>query len=221
MNLILYFALQSTFKMESNKDYLGDLKAIRSIMERSSRFISLSGMSGVLAGLFSIAGGIIVYNMLGNKLTLGVISGTGLLVNKLFTNVMMIALAVLFLTIFTGIWLSYRKAIQQHQAFWASGSKQFLFSLLIPLIAGGLFILIFAMHGYYELIIPSCLIFYGISLVQGARYTISGIQWLGYAEILLALICASYSGYDLLFWFTGFGILHLIYGIVMSIRYGL
>lgn len=207
--------------MDDNKDYIDDLKTIRNIMERSTRFISLSGLSGMLAGVLAIAGAFIVYRLLDGCFTLSVIKGTGWFGDVRFMGILFIAMAVLMLTLLAGVWLSYRKAVRQQQVLWGPGSKQFLMAMLIPLVSGGLFILVLISQGYYGLIIPSCLIFYGIALAQGARYTISGIQWLGYAEILLALAGALFPGYDLIFWIAGFGILNLIYGVVMSIRYGL
>lgn len=207
--------------MDEKKDYLGDLKTIRGIMERSTRFISLSGISGIFSGIFAIAGAFIVYRILDGSFSLSVIKGSGLFTDTRLIAILIVAIAVLVITLLVAIGLSYRKAVSQQQALWGPGSKQFLAALLIPLVSGGLFVLILVMQGFYLLIIPACLIFYGIALVQGARYTISGIQWLGYGEIMLALAGAFFPGYDLIFWIAGFGILNIIYGIIMSIRYGL
>ncbi len=204
--------------MENTQEYIRDLKEIRNIMERSSRFISLSGLSGILAGLFSLAGALWVYRILGQQLTLTGLSGMS---GDMLLEVILTGLSVLILTLVFGIWLSYRKARQQKQPFAGPGSIQFLFSLLIPLVAGGLFVLAILFNDYYALIIPSCMIFYGIAIVMGSRHTISGIRWLGYSEILIALVCVVFPGYDLIFWSVGFGLVHLIYGIVMSIRIGL
>lgn len=46
-----------------NQKHQEDLAHIRSMMERSSRFISLSGLSGVFAGLSALIGGIYVYQL--------------------------------------------------------------------------------------------------------------------------------------------------------------
>jgi hypothetical protein len=42
---------------------------------------------------------------------------------------------------------------------------------------------------------------------------------LGICEIGLGLIASIYMGYGLLFWAVGFGVLHIIYGIVMYMKY--
>lgn len=46
--------------MES-KNYQEELAHIRQMMERSSRFISLSGLSGVIAGIVALLGSFYVY----------------------------------------------------------------------------------------------------------------------------------------------------------------
>jgi len=40
----------------NNKDYLKDISDIKNLMNRSSRFISLSGLSGILAGVYALIG---------------------------------------------------------------------------------------------------------------------------------------------------------------------
>ena len=47
--------------MDKRNEHLETLSEIRSLMERSSRFISLSGLSGVAAGVFALMGAAMVY----------------------------------------------------------------------------------------------------------------------------------------------------------------
>jgi len=67
---------------------------------------------------------------------------------------------------------------------------------------------------------PLTLIFYGLALVNASKYTLSEIRSFGIAEIVLGLIAMAFIGYGLLFWAIGFGLLHIIYGIIMHVRYG-
>jgi len=46
-------------KMNNNTDYLKDISEIRPIMERSARFLSLSGLCGICAG-FTVLIGVLV-----------------------------------------------------------------------------------------------------------------------------------------------------------------
>jgi hypothetical protein len=90
---------------------------------------------------------------------------------------------------------------------------------MIPLVAGGLFILILVARGYYGIVAPAFLIFYGIALVNGSKYTIRDIRYLGLVEIVLGLICALIPGYGLIFWAVGFGVMHILYGTIMYYKY--
>jgi hypothetical protein len=207
--------------MENEKDYIGDIKEIRNIMERTTRFISLSGFSGILSGLYALAGAWLAYRMV---YTIDENTGFRKLIpddSHLTQLLAVIAIAVLVLALATGIWLSYVKSVKQKLVFWGPGSRQFLIALITPLVTGGLLIIIMALNGNYALIAPSFLIFYGLALIAGARFTISDVQWLGYLEIAAGLFCALIPGYGLIFLSLGFGILHILYGIIMIVKYGL
>jgi hypothetical protein len=92
-------------------------------------------------------------------------------------------------------------------------------SLAIPLVTGGIFILIMLNSGHFGLAAPACLIFYGLALIQASTNTVDEIRYLGYSEILLGLISAMLPGYGLIFWSLGFGVLHIVYGAIMHNKY--
>jgi len=50
--------------MNNNTDYLKDISEIRSIMERSARFLSLSGLCGIFAGFTALIGALVAYYFL-------------------------------------------------------------------------------------------------------------------------------------------------------------
>ncbi|MDR6942320.1 signal transduction histidine kinase [Mucilaginibacter pocheonensis] len=194
------------------KDIHAEISSIRDLMERSAKFISLSGLSGVLAGIYALIGAGIGYNMLHNSSYEGknVVSITQLLI---------VALAVLILSIGTAIWLSFKKAKKNGQQFWGTGSKRLLVNMAIPLVSGGLFTFILIYHGHYSIVAATTLIFYGMALVSGSHYTYSAVKSLGIIQILLGLLAAFVPGYGLIFWAIGFGLLHIIYGTIMYFKY--
>lgn len=202
-----------------------ELSAIRNLMERSAKFISLSGLSGVMAGIYALIGGWMAYRILygdgSGVYTRRPYENGGLYANDplVWPQLLLIAIAVLVLSLTTGIWLSVRKARKRNEDFWNAGSKRLLVSLAIPLAAGGLFILILLLRGEYGIIAPACLLFYGLSLVSGSQYTFTDVKWLGFCEILLGLLAALIPGYGLIFWVIGFGLLHIVYGLVMHFKY--
>jgi len=206
------------------KDLQNELASIRSIMERSSKFISLSGLSGILAGVYALIGAAIAYYLL--YVDLHTVNPdihyriVGVLNSILNVSVFLIlAFVVLFASIATGIVLTTKKAKRKGQPIWGNLSRALLFHMAVPLVAGGILIFIFLARGYYGIIAPITLIFYGLSLVGASNFTFSDVKYLGILEIILGLIAACLPGYGLLFWAIGFGLLHIIYGSMMYLKY--
>lgn len=202
-------------------DSFNDLKDIRRIMERSSRFISLSGLSGVAAGICALAGAIIAYTMLqnyyGSYNSRGFFSGDDFSLLKLKFG--FLAAAVFAVAFISSFYLTWRKAKKQNQPIWDHTSKRLAWNMLLPLVTGGIFIIGMLRYDAWLFVAPASLIFYGLALVNASKYTLSDIRYLGYCEIILGLINMYFPGYGLWFWAAGFGVLHIIYGIIMWNKY--
>lgn len=201
------------------KDLYLELNSIKNLMERSSKFISLSGLSGILAGVYALIGAVAGYILVYGKQ--GGLQYRGQYVNEpsVLQQLFMVASAVLLLSISTGILLTIRKAKRKAESYWNPVSKNLLTSMLIPLVTGGLLIVIMLFQGHYGIIASACLIFYGLALVSGSHYTFNDVKWLGLCEIFLGLLAALFPVYGLLLWTVGFSILHLVYGTIMHFKY--
>ncbi|WP_420601513.1 hypothetical protein [Flagellimonas sp.] len=195
--------------MESKK-YLEDISQIKDLMSRSSRFISLSGLSGILAGIYAITGAVIAYIFLLPDTYSEVV-----LHSWNFRMIVGILIAVAVLSFVTAYLLTSRKAKKNNEKVWDDTTKRLLINFLIPLVTGGIYILIKLNSQHYGLTGSLMLIFYGLALVNASKYTIGNIKYLGYAEIVIGLICAAFPGYGFWFWVIGFGLLHIIYGSLM------
>ena len=201
------------------KEYLKDLSEIRSIMEKSSRFISLSGLSGVMAGVYALVGAGVAYMIIYRS---PYILYDSVRARELSPGVLLLfadALAVVVLAIVTGIFLTSRKAKKDGATVWDAAARRLIVNLFIPLVAGGLFILVMYIRGYYSILAALLLIFYGLALINASKYTISDVRYLGFTEIALGLLAALFPGYGLVFWTLGFGVMHVVYGIVMHFKY--
>ena len=214
--------------MEEQKEHLQALTEIRSMMERSSRFISLSGLSGVFAGMFALAGAwaahVRISSYLENEWKLQQylpVSGTAR--NNaawgLIADLFVIAGLVLAASLLVGVWLTMRASRKQGIKTWDATAKRLLINLLIPLVTGGLFCLILVYHGWTGLVGPATLLFYGLALLNASKYTLNDIRYLGICELIVGLVSALYPGYDLWFWAFGFGVLHIVYGTAMYLKY--
>lgn len=202
--------------MNSKKDQLNTLNDIRNIMDRSSRFISLSGLSGIFAGITALVGAYYAKFELNNYKNNGFDSDL-----EIEANLIKLALVVLVITMIGVVLFTFRQTRRKKMPLWDKTAKNMLINLAIPLIAGGFFIfsLLFHHNNAYGLIAPACLIFYGLALINASKYTYSDIRFLGICEVTLGVIAMFYIGYGLYFWAIGFGILHIIYGTIMYFKY--
>lgn len=210
--------------MKNQNEHLETLTEIRSLMERSSRFISLSGLSGVFAGVFALLGAFAAYMHLDMHFTSSnyyeyAVGTDGKVNSDFFTFFFMDAILVLIASLTAGILLTRRKAKQKNQTIWDATAKRMLVNLFLPLVSGGLFCLALLYHGLVGLVAPATLIFYGLALINASKYTLNDIRYLGILEIALGLIASFLIGYGLLFWAVGFGLLHIVYGILMYNKY--
>lgn len=211
----LYFAIQSNLKMNQ---HLQDISEIRSMMERSSRFISFSGLSGVFAGSFALIGAYLAYQRILSEYPSNYLN---LQDNApLLKYIIIDGISVLILSLSVSAYFSIRNAKRKGINIWSSSSKRLFSNMAIPLVAGGLFSLILLKHTPH-LIDAATLVFYGLALVNASKYTYDDIRYLGYIEIVLGLICGVLDEWKLglLFWAIGFGVLHIVYGIVMYRKY--
>ncbi|SEM19086.1 hypothetical protein SAMN04487910_4378 [Aquimarina amphilecti] len=198
----------------STEDYLKDITEIKDMMNKSSRFFSLSGLSGILAGIYAIIGAAIAYYLVR-------ISGIDYVIaeGKIFNYILIDLMAVALLSIVTGIILSNRKAKKNNETLWNGTSKRLLTAFLIPLVTGGIFIIIKIYSHHYGLTGSLMLIFYGLALVNASKYTIGNVKYLGYAEIILGLVCSVFPTYGFWFWVVGFGVMHIIYGSLIYLQH--
>ena len=206
--------------MKREQDYIKDITEIRSMMERSTRFLSLTGMSGVMAGIYALIGAYLAYEFFytrGGREFFTTLGGNEISVN--FLNLIGLAILILVLAIGTAIFFSFRKAGKRGEKLWNSTARRLVINMAIPLVAGGLLILILLSKDLYGLIVPATLIFYGLALANAGKFTFEEMKSLGIIQIFLGLLAAYYMEYSLLFWAFGFGLMHVFYGIYMHLKY--
>jgi hypothetical protein len=204
-----------------SSDSLDEIKDIRRIMERSSRFISLSGLSGVAAGLCALVGVYIADNILrsyyGSYNSKGFFSGDDF--SRLKISLTLVAISVFAVAFLSSFYLTWRKAMRQGLPVWDHTSKRLAWNMIVPLVTGAGFIVAMLRYDIWAFVAPASLIFYGLALVNASKYTFSDIRYLGYCEIILGMMNMFFIGYGLWFWAIGFGLLHILYGTIMWFKY--
>jgi len=202
-----------------SKNYHEDLSHIRSMMERSSRFISLSGLSGVFAGLAALIGAGYVYFIFQREGIDYLDGDRNFFSPALVRELVIVGTVILLTAVLSGYIFTANKSKKKGLKIWDSTTKRLLLTFAVPLVTGGIFCLALLFHHLFVWIAPATLIFYGIALVSAERYTLTDIKYLGYCQIVLGLISLFFLGWGLVFWAIGFGILHIVYGLIMRKKY--
>ncbi len=205
--------------MNQQKDQLATLHEIRNIMDRSSRFISLSGLSGVAAGVSALVGAAVVkWYLVTHSINYSQHLGRSL-TRESILFMLSVAGLVFILALCLAIYFTARNARKSNHRVWDSKTERMLINLFIPLAAGGIFCAVLIYHNLLYLVAPAMLIFYGCALLNASKYTLSDIRYLGLCEIVIGLLASFFVGYGLLAWTVGFGVLHIVYGTLVYVKY--
>jgi hypothetical protein len=211
--------------MNQPNEHLETLKDIRNMMERSQKFISLSGLSGISAGVCGLVSSYIAYRYMNERFSLNPTSDFYYDITysewgiDAFTFFFFLAVGTLGAALCSAYFFTFLKAKKTGQKVWEKSSQRLVINFAIPLVVGGLICLILLDRGYLGMIAPLTLVFYGLACVQGSKYTFEDIRYLGFCELILGILALYFVGYGLLFWAIGFGLMHIIYGIVLYKKY--
>lgn len=195
------------------------LTEIRSIMHKSSRFLSLSGWSGIWAGATALVASAFAY-MSYRELYLEPPVGEGLvLMSRVVFPFVVLAAATLAIAVLGALFFTWRKNRKQGEATFTAAARKLAISMMIPMCAAGLFILCFIQNRDFAYIVPASLIFYGLTLINSSKYTFSDIRYLGLSEVIIGCIALFIPEMGLYLWALGFGIMHIVYGTIMWFKY--
>jgi hypothetical protein len=212
--------------MDEQQSSLETLQDIKKMMERSSRFISLSGLSGISAGICALVGAWASYDyVFGYRdhiidTPVAIVQAASNDYSIIFNSrLFWIALATFTAALVSAFLFTWLKSKREGIPLWGATARRLLINVSIPLIAGGIFLFRLIHFGTFGLVAPGCLIFYGLALINASKYTLNEVRYLGYCQILLGIINLWFVGYGLYFWAAGFGILHILYGVYMWWKY--
>ena len=211
--------------MNSSEKLSNELRDIKDMMERSSRFISLSGLSGIAAGICALIGAwfaraaVEVSRNTGGGYRDRDESDSILRGDFINSGLMQIALLTFMAALFFAFIFTYRRSKRTNVPIWGTTARRLLIHVAVPMITGGIFLIALLKNGVYGFVAPGCLIFYGLGVLNASKYTLPETKWLGYSEILLGIANLFFPGQGLYFWAVGFGVLHIIYGALMWQKY--
>ncbi len=204
--------------MNAQNDSFQELQHIKRMMERSTKFSSLSGFSGIAAGICALAGIWMAIQYIA-QWKQSHIENLNASKDELATQLLLISIATFTSAALSSFIFVYIRCRKLGIPILGMSARRVVINIAIPLFVGSLFILRLADAGTFLLIPPACLIFYGLALVNASKYTLNEIRYLGYSEIILGIINLWILGYGLIFWGIGFGLLHIIYGVIIWWKY--
>lgn len=212
--------------MNNSEKLSSELHDIKQMMERSSRFISLSGLSGVSAGICALIGAWLSAAVIESNryalfdLKASIADAEAMLYGDILNSrLFQIAVVTFMAAALSAFIFTYRRSKKTNVPIWGTTARRLLVNVTIPMVAGGIFLLVLIKHGVMGFVAPGCLIFYGLGVLNASKYTLPETKYLGYCEMLLGLINLFFLGEGLYFWATGFGVLHIIYGVLMWWKY--
>ncbi len=205
--------------MKEEKDYIRNIADIRSMMERSSKFLSLTGWAGIMAGIYALAGAFIAYTVFNFNPDEVVYSKSSEEHPFNLLSIIILAFVIFIFSIVTAIFLSAKKAEKRGESVWNATAKRLVITMSVPILVGGLLVLILISKNLIGFIAPFTLLFYGLSLFNASKFTYEEVRTLGLVQIALGLVGCYFVQFGLLFWALGFGVVHIIYGIYMYYRY--
>ncbi len=210
--------------MSTKQDHLESIREMRNLMERSSRYLSLSGLAGVIVGFIALGG---VSALL---LALGIPFGQSISFMELAAAdipntarineyVFMIAAVVFTLSLMTEAVFAFRNARKMGLPLWDATARRMLTALFIPIIGGGVYCLSLMQSGQLDSLAPASLIFYGLGLVNAGKYAVPDVGRLGMAVFMTGLVASFFPSLGVYFWAFGFGFLHIIYGVSIYFKH--
>lgn len=200
-------------------DYLDQLSEIKKIIEKRTKFNALSGLSGVLAGIYALVGSVWAYKIIKSSQSVIYNDIMELVSSEGVMKLILLASAILVLSITTGLYFSYINAKKSGSPLWTAAAVKVAVNFSIPMLVGAFFLIAVLMKGYLTLVSPVCLLFYGLALLFAANYTFTEIRFLGFLMLAIGVFALFFSGWGLYLWALGFGGLHIVYGLIMYFKY--
>lgn len=207
-----------------NKEALNTLNEIKDLMEKSSRFQSISGLSIVIVGLLAsvVSAGAWLMLLPHSDISWLPTTCNGILINSPFRTKIAVfsALLLLVISFSTVSFFSLHKMKKQRGAVsFDSTLRRCLFHFCVPMVVGGLLCAAMLLQGHYGLTSTFMLVFYGLALINCSHYTSSSIAMLGYAQLVLGVVDCFAVSHAILLWWLGFGLMHILFGIYFIIKY--
>ena len=187
-----------------------NLRVIRELMERSTKYSTFSGLSGILAGLYSIVGCIVT-----SLLPAASTDAPAFRIPFLVTWSL-----VIFCAVATDALLMKRRAARVGKRIVSRLGKQMIYAAGPGLGTGALLTLWLARHNLITSVYPVWMLCYGIAVCAVGQFSQREVKTLGVAFLLTGTLCLLVPGLGLGLMALAFGGFHIAYALVISRKDG-
>jgi hypothetical protein len=181
---------------------MDNLKYIRETMERATAFTGISGWGQVGIGFSALAASYIAARQ------------------PSFRNWMAVWLAEGIVALLIAGWSIDRKARAANLQLLSGPGRKVAFSLTPPLVAGGLITIVLYRSGLTNAIPGVWLLLYGTGVVTGGMFSVSAVPVMGLSFMALGAVACLIPELSNWLMAGGFGLLHIVFGVIIARRYG-
>jgi hypothetical protein len=181
-----------------------NLEFIRDTMERSTHFTAVPGYGGMLIGFTAIGAAYIAHTQA-----------------PLIRDWVIVWLVEAVLAFCIGLFAMWQKSKLAGTTLNSVPAKKMILSFVPPMICGVIITLGLWRYGDFVSMIPVWLLLYGAAVVTGGSYSVRAVPIMGWCFIALGAIAFFLpANTGNLMMTLGFGLLHMVFGLVIARKYG-
>ena len=182
---------------------MDNLTFIRQTMERATAFTAVPGWGGVGMGVLALAAATVAETR---------ITRTEWLITWLATSALGLTL---------GGWTMASKARRAGTTVFSYSGRRFVLSYVPPLLVGALLTGVLVRAGLWSALPGTWLLLYGTGVVTGGAFSVRVVPLMGLCFMVLgAAALFSPASWGNLLMAAGFGLLHIVFGLIIARRYG-
>jgi hypothetical protein len=182
---------------------MDNLSFIRQTMERATAFTAVPGWGGVGMGVLALAAAAVAETR---------ITRTEWLVTWLATSALGLTL---------GGWTMASKARRAGTTVFSYSGRRFVLSYVPPLLVGALLTGVLVRAGLWSALPGTWLLLYGTGVVTGGAFSVRVVPLMGLCFMVLgAAALFSPASWGNILMAAGFGLLHIVFGLIIARRYG-
>lgn len=186
---------------EERKQAQEALAYIRQTMESASTFTALSGWGLVAVGIVGLASAGLAWR--------------SAVPERLSVWVPAALVGVVCAGVANGL-----KARRLDMPLW-SGSFRKVAWVMVPVLAAGALLTVALVGADARHLLPGTwLALYGAGVTAGGTFSLRAVRWMGLALIVLGALALWQPQYSILFLATGFGVLHILFGLYLVAKHG-